>query len=164
MDRRDAYYQFYIFNKFFFFYNNLLKPLLEIELYDKIDIYNIPITNPIINPNTNPNIKLIDINILHFSLKLNKFSKFQSIKRYLYNQSRELTFTKLFIIFNEYDKILEEIIYINNNFYYLYQIKDKFKNFNKQLILSLDLLLNTYNNDINVYNYIILFKNILSKL
>jgi len=63
---------------------------------------------------------------------LNKYSHLQSITRYLYNQSRKLTFEKLFIIFNEYDKILEELIYINNNFYYLNQIKDKFKNFNKQ--------------------------------
>ena len=156
IDRRDTYYQFYIFNKIFFFFNNLLKPLLEIELYDKIGIYNIPITNP--------NIKSIDINILNFSLFLNKYSKFQSIKRYISNQSRQLTFTKLLIIFNEYDKILEELIYINNSFYYLNQIKDKFKNFNRQLILSLDLLLTTYNNDNNLYNYIILFKNILYKL
>ena len=156
IDRKEPYYQFYIFNKIFFFYNNLLKPLLEIELYDKIGIYNIPITNP--------NIISIDINILNFSLFLNKYSKFQSIKRYISNQSRQLTFTKLLIIFNEYDKILEELIYINNSFYYLNQIKDKFKNFNRQLILSLDLLLNTYNNDNNVYNYIILFKNILYKL
>lgn len=156
IDRRDTYYQFYIFNKIFFFYNNLLKPLLEIELYDKIGILYIPITNP--------NIKSIDINILNFSLFLNKYSKFQSIKRYISNQSRQLTLTKLLIIFNEYDKILEELIYINNSFYYLNQIKDKFKNFNRQLILSLDLLLHTYNNDNNVYNYIILFKNILYKL
>ena len=41
IDRKEPYYQFYIFNKIFFFYNNLLKPLLEIELYDKIGIYNI---------------------------------------------------------------------------------------------------------------------------
>ena len=126
IDRKEPYYQFYIFNKIFFFYNNLLKPLLEIELYDKIGIYNIPITNP--------NIISIDINILNFSLFLNKYSKFQSIKRYISNQSRQLTFTKLLIIFNEYDKILEELIYINNSFYYLNQIKDKFKNFNRQLI------------------------------
>ena len=58
IDRRNTYYQFYNFNKIYFFYNELLKPLLEIELYDKIGISNKSISNPHIN--------LIDINILNF--------------------------------------------------------------------------------------------------
>jgi hypothetical protein len=153
--KTSAYYQFYIFNKVYFFYLNLLKPLLNIELYDKIGVSDILI------PNTY--IILINHNKLNFSLYLDKYSAFQSIKRYMNNQSKDITFNKLSIIFNEYNNILEQIIYLNNNCLYLYQIKNKYKNFNNQLIESLEILRKTYNNyDVN--NYVAAFITILLKL
>lgn len=152
----SIYYKFYIFNKIYFFYLNLLKPLLNIEQYDKIGISNISIYNP--------QIILINYNKLNFSLYLDKYSKLQSIKRCITNQSRYHTFNKLSIIFNEYSIILDEITHINNNYLYLYQIKNKFKNLNNQLIESLEILRSSYNNDYNVNNYVCAFITILLKL
>ena len=143
--KNSVYYQFHIFNKIYFFYSNLLKPLLDIKLYDKIGVNNSNIYNP--------QISLINHNKFNFELYLDKYSKFQSIKRYIHKQSRNITFSSLTIIFNEYYNVLIEINKINN-----LQIKNKFINLNNQLINNLEILRDTYNNDnyvnINIASYI----------
>jgi hypothetical protein len=93
-NRITIYSQFNIFNKIYFFYSNLFNPLLNIKLYDKIGIS--------LQLIPNPHIILINYNKLNFSLYIDKYSKFQPIKRYMYNQTRNFTFYKLTIIFNEY--------------------------------------------------------------
>ena len=150
------YNQFNIFNKIYFFFNELFQPLLDIKIYDKIGI-----SNNMIN---NPHVSLINYKKLNFTLYLDKYSKLQPIKRCLYKQSKELTFSKLYIIFYEYNKVIDEIIFLNNNYNYSYQIKTKFKNLNYQLINSLEKLKFTYNNNTDINNSISSFISILSKI
>jgi hypothetical protein len=66
-------------------------------------------------------------------------------------------------IFNEYNNILDELKFLNDNCLYLYQIKCKFKNLNNLLIDSLELLRKTYNND-DINNHIARYITILLKL
>lgn len=129
------------------YFEILISPILSLEKYDKIGI----IPN---NDITVINNILFDKSKLDFTLYLDKYSIFQPIVRRYWQQYRIIIFTKLDILFNEYNNILLDLKknYEKRN-YFFNSIYIKYLELNNKLSIKLQLLKNTYNDPI-VDNYI----------
>jgi hypothetical protein len=121
------------------FFSNFFKPILNLEKNDKIGIENIK--------DININYKKID-----FTLYLDKYNMYQSISRWYYKQERSEIFKKLDQLFEEYQTFLKECSKLDN-----YYIKDNIMELNKLLKKKLELLKETYNDNIiseKINNYL----------
>jgi len=149
----DIFIKFNYYNKLYFYFFDFFHIILNLNLYDKIGITNnININNILINP--------INLNNINFTLYIDKYDIFQSIRRYLLNQSKYLTFYKLNLLFLEYKKVLDLLNFEDNEL--LKNVKDKFNKLNNDLIDKLNILKLTYNNkcDLTINNYIYILTNI----
>ena len=131
------------------FFNNIFNPILNLEHYDKIGI----IDNVEYKEH-----KFIDVSKINFGFYLDKYNIYQSITRWYYNQKREYIFSKIDILFEEYNNYLK---LVQNNYSSLKFLVNKIIELNGLLINKLTLLNKTYNDNmvtdkINNYNFILL--------
>jgi hypothetical protein len=126
------------------FFTLFFKDLLLIEKNDKIGI--------IMNNNNNNIFEKIN-----FTLYLDKYNFYQSIRRWYNKQKREEIFDKLDILFKEYEQFILNLKHV----YMHYALYLNIIELNKKLIIKLELLKNTYNDiniDDHIDNYIIMLK------
>ena len=146
------------YNKIYHFLLLYFNEILKLDENNKLFFF---INNNYIN---NDNIKIINISNINYIIKINKYNLFQSCVRHINNQSKNITFYYLDLLFNEYNIDIEKLINDNinnkNNNYFIHIIL-KFKKLNEELILSLEILKKTdnyfdINNIINKYITILL--------
>lgn len=129
------------------YFEIIISPILSLEKNDKIGIISkndISVSNNI----------LFDKNKLDFALYLDKYSIFQPILRRYWQQDRTIIFSKLDILFNEYNNILLDL---KKNYEkkqeYFNNVYIKYLELNNNLSIKLQLLKATYN-DPTVDSYI----------
>jgi hypothetical protein len=152
------------YNKTFSLFEKIFEPILNLEPLDKLGIEN---TKLYFNENE---YNLINGSKFNFSLYLDKYNIYQKISRWYYNQKRLDIFSKLDILFEEYFLLINKLnlLEINSNNKYT-EINKKYKELNKKLIIKLEILKLTYNDDkinktIDDYNKKLKFKNIEDKI
>lgn len=121
------------------FFSNFFKPILNLEKNDKIGI---------------EIIKDININYtkLNFTLYLDKYNIYQSISRWYHKQERYEIFKKLDLLFEEYHIFLKSCNLLEDK-----STKDNTIELNTLLIIKLELLKETYNDNIvseKINNYL----------
>ena len=131
-------------NTTFKFFNDIFKPILELEDSDKIGIiYDISYSNS--------KDLLIDIQEINFSLYLDKYTLAQFIRRWWYTQNRTKIFFTLDKLFNEYKLFLQQVTseHKKNNRFFSACMIQVYK-LNNTLIKKLNILKYTYQDSINI--------------
>lgn len=145
------------------FFEKKFDPIINLEKYDKLGIV---MLKPI---DTNNDYIFFDVENIDFYLYLDKYIFYQSITRWYYNQNRVDIFTKIDILFNEYDKIMKKLILFNSMNENMYiDIINKYFLLNDKLKNKLTILKETYNDDIitgkiNKYIQILQYNNKFEK-
>jgi len=122
------------FNKCYYLIANKIEPLNKMNFYDKISVVK--------NNNT-------------FYFEVNTCGYAQSIVRWYNNQSRNVFFDKFFIIINYYYKKCLQIQKINRNYPKVFSSLSKmYLNLGENLIVLLNILAITYNQDVLILEQI----------
>jgi hypothetical protein len=129
--------------KAFDIFKIMLDPILNLEPYDKIGIEDSSNLELFSNNNYLNGTKL------NFILYLDKYKIYQSVSRWYWNQKRIIIFNKLFILFEEYIKVLDKVKLnnIRNTNMYKKLLNDVLE-FNDKLIEKFNILKITYNDPI----------------
>jgi hypothetical protein len=134
-------YEEHIFIEIYYYFYELFKPLLNLQNYDKLGI--IYYDNSI-----NYNIRYVNIYLINFRFCIYKKNIIQPIIRWLNKQNRLNTFTKLDIIFSEYNTIIQKLKIFRNKYNnHFEQIYNKFNNLNNHLINKMNILIISYYSD-----------------
>lgn len=133
----NYYYEAHQFNISYNFYFTLLDPILQLDINDKIHIeenyYHQRFES-----------KYIDFDKINFQIHLDKYKFYQPLYRWYYSQSRQLILSKLDIVFDGYQQMLNKINEFHNHKLFI-KIIHNFNELNKKLALKLKLLSETYN-------------------
>lgn len=134
-------------NQVFLIFNQIFESIIGLNKNDKIGMVDQVITDD------NSFKVFIKLSEIKWSLYLDKSSYTQSMERWWYQQNRKDIFenlTRMFQIYVNYLKYVETQVLYNK----FTDLKPKIIDFNKKLILGLDNLKLTYNNDENISNII----------
>lgn len=139
------------YNKTIELFENLFEPIFKLEPNDKLGIINVE------SYFDSKEYDLINSYNFNFVFFLDKYKLYQIISRWYYKQSRQIIFSKLDILFNEYFLLIDKLKLLEYNTCINYTEQNiKFTELNKKLIEKLEILKLTYNDEkidikINIY-------------
>jgi len=139
------------YNKTIELFENLFEPIFKLEPNDKLGIINVE------SYFDSKEYDLINSYNFNFVFFLDKYKLYQIISRWYYKQSRQIIFSKLDILFNEYFLLIDKLKLLEYNTCINYTEQNiKFTQLNKKLIEKLEILKLTYNDEkidikINIY-------------
>lgn len=139
------------YNKTIKLFENLFEPIFKLEPNDKLGIINVE------SYFDSKEYDLINSYNFNFVFFLDKYKLYQIISRWYYKQSRQIIFSKLDILFNEYFLLIDKLKLLEYNTCINYTEQNiKFTQLNKKLIEKLEILKLTYNDEkidikINIY-------------